>query len=226
MKTAGFPVKSHSFTLIELLFVIAIIMILASLLFPALKRTREMAKSSVCSSNLKQIGLAELSYATDSNGWCTPINALYAGGTSCSWIWHNLLSNDGYLPVSKAGKPCVVVCPANLPYVYKSYEFTYAMLTGGPYRIAAGGDIRNTSGAICGKVSEFILTMDSAYSNPASTYYLYQYYFFYNGGPNVKIGARHNGCANILFADGHVMRSNAVKIESLGIVSSSIYVQK
>lgn len=59
--------KKHTpkFTLIEVLVVVAIIGILASLLLPSLAKARHKAKTSVCLSNLKQITTAIHLYAGD-----------------------------------------------------------------------------------------------------------------------------------------------------------------
>lgn len=57
--------RQSAFTLVELLVVVAIIAILAAILFPVFGRARENARKSSCLSNLKQIGLAFLQYTQD-----------------------------------------------------------------------------------------------------------------------------------------------------------------
>jgi prepilin-type N-terminal cleavage/methylation domain-containing protein len=59
--------KRRSFTLIELLTVIAIISLLLAILLPSLGAARANAKRAVCAANLRQIGVAMRSYLNVSN---------------------------------------------------------------------------------------------------------------------------------------------------------------
>lgn len=55
----------RAFTLIELLVVVAIISLLAAILFPVFARARENARRASCLSNIKQMGLAMMQYVQD-----------------------------------------------------------------------------------------------------------------------------------------------------------------
>src|SRR5580658_8541822 len=87
--------RKAGFTLIELLVVVAIIALLAAILFPVFARARENARRASCQSNLKQIGMGLLQYAQDyddtmvtqdtaGNNYRFVIN--YANVTTANWI--------------------------------------------------------------------------------------------------------------------------------------------
>src|SRR5258708_25358263 len=71
--------RNRAFTLIELVVVIAIIGILAAILFPVFAQAREKARAASCLSNVKQIGLAWQMYLQDYDEQMVPmwINNVY-----------------------------------------------------------------------------------------------------------------------------------------------------
>ncbi|OGV48750.1 MAG: hypothetical protein A2X49_04035 [Lentisphaerae bacterium GWF2_52_8] len=124
------------FTLIELLFVIGIIAILASLLLPALGAAREKGLSITCVSNLRQFSMIFMQYAYDnvdympkwwdgSRNWMQKIEN-YA--PQCGWItrqetpkgiW-NCPSHVNPLPYTSGTYPTKTPNSGNLSYTLSS----------------------------------------------------------------------------------------------------------
>lgn len=76
--------RRRGFTLIELLVVVAIITILAGILFPVFAEARDAAKRANCISNLKQIALAHQMYVQDND---ETLPSWYIVGPTGFQIW-------------------------------------------------------------------------------------------------------------------------------------------
>ena len=116
------------FTLIELLTVIAIIGILAALIFPTVGKVRETAQRTVDANNLREIVKAATIYAADNNDRLPDPTAIAAQnlvtGGQGPFLWAGILAQRGILtdptfyfakndPQYNGTAPAAVVTPGN-----------------------------------------------------------------------------------------------------------------
>src|SRR5438876_9524548 len=90
--------RRGGFTLIELLVVVAIIAILAAILFPVFAQARERARQATCTSNVRQLSLGVMMYVQDNDetfplmwtyGPPLPPEQSFYGLTPTIWTWQN-----------------------------------------------------------------------------------------------------------------------------------------
>ena len=119
----------RGFTLIEMLVVIAIIAVLASILLPALGAAKGKAMSISCLGNQRQCGQALWMYAEDFNGCGLRYDSSgVSPGSYAQRFWPDILMWNGYLPDVTTSKnmygggvgstlpfPNVTSCPSTPP---------------------------------------------------------------------------------------------------------------
>ena len=202
--------RGKRFTLVELLIVIAIIAILASMLLPALNKAKETAKMATCINNLKQLGLAVNMYADDNNEMSP---GSYDQVTNKAWATQ--LVDSSYVT-----NKSILHCPGWRPFEYNGQFRTYGMVIPtihdayrvdwGYYRYC-GFNFKNT------KNSSNIPLFCDTISTSNDSNYLYQCYYTYKKigiDANSCIHLRHNKKSVFLFVDGHVDKAGEEKIKT------------
>ena len=202
--------KNRAFTLVELLTVIAIIALLAAILFPVFAQARDKARGISCVSNLRQMGMALVQYTQDYDG-NMPNNDNSGGGGR----WESTF--DMMRPYYKSDQ--VLICPA-------ATEADKFHIFSDSSRPLCTYSINNTywyDGTE--KTFEKPGMLESAFADPSNTVFLgdskaeggnawgfqvtgYQYMattpITQGSGSQGSFSYRHRGGANFVFFDGHV----------------------
>jgi len=228
--------------LIELLIVVAIIAILAGMLLPALNVAREKAKTLSCLSNLKQLGYITNQYMDDFNGLLFPAEDGTASQSSSTGkaCWSGMLYCNGYSKNMK-GMFCtnmkipwskIMKFTDNIPDK-QSVRFTYGVRS---IIKQDDGTLLTKSRESCFSnkkplkglaVSKHILIADSKLylvenpEDPESPYY-----YLSSFGTQQRIGLRHRGIANLVFADGHAESLNRTAISKIGDVFDTRFISE
>jgi len=209
MKTERQKQPHRLFTLIELLIVIAIIAILASMLLPTLSKAREKSRTISCTNNLKNIGLMFDYYTNDNQGFYPNY---YAGapGLGVFRTWYGKMMQAGYTADIK-----VYFCPSD--YMDTNHSLDTILKT--DYIISYGYNLcfslnydngSKTPNSLVKtnniKVpSKTILVVDSQWPLPAATFSgAGRYYVYPSASTDGVAWPYHQSAANVLWADAHV----------------------
>jgi len=115
------PTILSAFTLVELLVVIGIIALLISILLPSLNSANRAAKTTVCLSQMRQIGLASTNYLTNNKNYLPPSYYFSLSNPSSNISYFDIMV--AYLP--KTADKSIWTCPEARDGTTAQFPLTY-----------------------------------------------------------------------------------------------------
>ena len=182
--------KTKAFTLLELLIVIGIIALLASMLLPALSKARGIARRTKCISNLKQIGMILDIYKTNNDGWYCP-----------GYHWADKLVP--YLARPDSNSLRIFICPSDeTPFPIGTVEECDPYLSYAMNVMITGDD--DTNMQVKMKKEKNINFSEKVVMCDADNDQIMKDNTVLSESDQCRIEERHSSGANYLFWDGHV----------------------
>lgn len=212
------PCEHRGFTLTEILVAVSIMAVLAALLFTAVQKALVRSYAPVCLSNLRVLAAAHLAYKGEHQ------DQFISSQDDSGAIWTAVLRDQGYLEEHTKA----FFCPAfdrstdlKTPEdvagrtggqgsshrgLYSHYGYNINQLGSS---VRYGGSSTNSARSVqLSHPSQTLLLTDSLHAigeaSPRGTYAVTDT----SSGINLP-QARHNGCVNVAFADGH---AEAIKL--------------